>query len=274
MKKIINIFSLLILIFLPIKTFALSDHDMIESKKCSSLFPYFERKYELPEDYLHSIAMQESGKKHPKHDLRMVWPWTVNSEGKGYYFSSMQEAIKFTRQEIASGKTSIDVGCMQISLKHHPKAFSSLEQAFSPRENISYGAQFLRKKYEALGSWDKAIGHYHSANQERGVKYSAKVYKIASNMQQYKALLRSYYKSSTSFVSSERLKTPIMLVNSQERKSKVKMIYAKNNSVDQTNMINNKLIIADRAAYRYSLEEYGLFRKKRKQNKINNITNI
>jgi soluble lytic murein transglycosylase-like protein len=95
---------------------------------------------------------------------RSAWPWTVNVEGKGFYFNSKKEAVFFVRKQLQEGKTSIDVGCMQINLKHHPEAFVKLEQAFNPRHNIGYAASFLVKKFAELGSWGKAIAHYHSAN--------------------------------------------------------------------------------------------------------------
>ena len=43
------------------------------------------------------------------------------------------------------GVRNIDVGCMQVNLRYHPKAFKSLGQAFDPRANAAYAAGFLRK---------------------------------------------------------------------------------------------------------------------------------
>lgn len=220
MNRFLVLFSFILVLASANSCFAMIDRALIESKKCSSLFPYFEKKNSLPADSLHSISIQETGKKHPKHNLRIVWPWTVNVEGKGYYFQSMKEAIEFTQEQLVLGRTSIDVGCMQISLKHHAKAFSSLEQAFNPRENIAYGAKFLKEKFNNLGSWTKAIGHYHSATPEKAHKYQTSVSKIASNMPKYKHQLREIVKSSMNYYSiaadEKRLKSPIMVVNNLE----------------------------------------------------------
>lgn len=168
------------------------DHELSESLKCTRLFSHFEKKFLIPLDTLHSISLKESGRAHSKHKIRLVWPWTVNVEGKGYYFDNKRDAISFVKKQILSGKGSIDIGCMQINLKHHPEAFMSLEQAFDPRKNIEYGASFLRSKYEQLGCWHKAIAHYHSATHELGSKYKQDVIKIAGNMDQYKNSLRKY----------------------------------------------------------------------------------
>src|SRR5690606_29172097 len=88
------------------------------------------------------------------------------------------------------GKESIDVGCMQVNLKHHPKAFDSIEQAFNPKHNIGYAASFLREKYEQLGTWSQAIAHYHSATHHLGEKYKKNVVKIAQNIDHYKSAFK------------------------------------------------------------------------------------
>ncbi|MFY9590195.1 lytic transglycosylase domain-containing protein [Rickettsia endosymbiont of Halotydeus destructor] len=173
-------------------SYAIADTEIAESNKCSKLFPYYEKKLNIPTNTLHSIALKESGKKHKKHKISVVWPWAVNVEGKGYYFNSKKEAVIFVKKQIIKGKENIDVGCMQINLKHHLEAFDSLNQAFDPSKNIKYGAEFLRSKYDRLGSWHKAIAHYHSATHSLGNKYKQDVAKIASNMALYKASLSNY----------------------------------------------------------------------------------
>lgn len=173
-------------------SYAKVDSEIVESHKCSNLFPYFERKFSIPVNTLHSIALKESGKKHTKHKIVLVWPWSVNVEGKGYYFDSKKEAIAFVKKQIMKGKENIDVGCMQINLKHHIDAFRSLSEAFNPRENIEYGARFLKSKYEQLGGWHKAVAHYHSATPSLGSHYKKEVIKIANNMNYYKNSLSMY----------------------------------------------------------------------------------
>ncbi|AAU03920.1 lytic transglycosylase domain-containing protein [Rickettsia typhi] len=191
-RRILLYFILLLLSFFLFSNQIIADPEIAESFKCSKLFPYFEKKFNIPSNTLYSIALKESGKKHSTRKIKLVWPWTVNVEGKGYYFNSKREAINFVRIALIKGQASIDVGCMQINLKHHLEAFNSLDQAFDPHNNIRYGAAFLRSKYDQLGNWYKAIAHYHSANHSLGGKYKQDVIKIASNMELYKALLFSY----------------------------------------------------------------------------------
>ena len=179
------------------------DKEVTESLRCTRMFPYYEKKHNIPADTLHSISLKESGKSHSQHKIRVVWPWTVNVGGQGHYFNSKREAVLFVRKQLLAGKENIDVGCMQINLKHHPKAFVSLEHAFDPRMNISYGAEFLKSKYEQLGCWHKAIAHYHSATHSLGFKYKQDVIKIASNMSNYKDSLKKYARSGISYSSRQ-----------------------------------------------------------------------
>lgn len=182
------------LLFLPIfflslcvfsSSYASYDHEMQTSLRCLKLFKKYEYKYRIPGDTLHSISLNETGRIHSKRKIKIVWPWTVNVEGKGYFFDTKHEAVQFVRKQILIGKESIDVGCMQVNIKHHPTAFRDLEHAFDPKSNIAYAAAFLREKYDELGDWHSAIAHYHSATKHLGDKYKDNVIRTASNIDKY-----------------------------------------------------------------------------------------
>ena len=80
-----------------------------------------------------------------RHRHRHPWPWTVNAEGQGAFYDTKAEAVAAVRAMQARGVRSIDVGCGQINLMHHPDAFASLEQAFDPQANAAYAARFLKE---------------------------------------------------------------------------------------------------------------------------------
>jgi hypothetical protein len=71
---------------------------------------------------------------------------------------------------------SIDVGCFQINLLHHPKAFTSIGEALDPSSNARYAGQFLTSLYARTGNWSDAVASYHSAQPERGNAYRARVF--------------------------------------------------------------------------------------------------
>ena len=185
-----NLYFAIIFFFFSFCTncvYASIDYELRESRKCSSMFSYFEKKHNLPTNSLHAISLHETAKKHSQHNISVVWPWTVmnNKEGKGHHFKTQNEAIKYARMQFMAGNNNLDVGCMQINLKYHPDAFLSLEQAFSPRNNIAYGAHFLSENKKKLGSMDKAIGRYHSATEHLAEKYRRNVHKINQSMHEY-----------------------------------------------------------------------------------------
>jgi hypothetical protein len=108
----------------------------------------------------------------------MPWPWTINVAGTGYFFASSEEAVAAVRDFQAKGIKSIDVGCAQVNLLHHPAAFSTLERAFDPEANADYAARFLKSLYGDTGNWPLAAAAYHSRLAERGNDYARKVLAI------------------------------------------------------------------------------------------------
>jgi hypothetical protein len=133
-----------------------------------------EKEHRIPKGLLAAIGLTESGRA-LKRGQMTVWPWTVNAAGEGHYFESKADAIAFVEGKLADGVESIDVGCMQINLKHHPDAFASLEDAFDPATNAAYGADFLSALHGQLNGWLAAARRYHSATPEKGEAYGARV---------------------------------------------------------------------------------------------------
>lgn len=145
------------------------------ARLCTQQFPLEEKKNNIPTHLLAAIATTESGRWHEGLGMNVPWPWTINVEGKGYYFENKAQAIAQTRNFLAQGRQSIDVGCMQVNLKHHPKAFADLNQAFDPVTNVAYSAKFLSENYATLGDWIKATAAYHSRTPVHGNRYLGEI---------------------------------------------------------------------------------------------------
>ncbi|MDP4725559.1 MAG: lytic transglycosylase domain-containing protein [Pseudomonadota bacterium] len=132
--------------------------------------------YNIPPHLLKAVSLVESGRT-IKPGQRVSWPWTINVNGRGYVYESKQQAINAVRKFQGQGENSIDVGCMQVNLKHHPTAFRHLEDAFDPQLNVAYAAQFLNNLKRQLGSWRMAVAHYHSASPQFHYPYREKIQK-------------------------------------------------------------------------------------------------
>ena len=141
------------------------------ARQCTQHFPIQEQRNGIPTHLLAAIATTESGRYHEGLGMNVPWPWTINVDGKGYFFNSKAEAVAQVQNLIAQGKQSIDVGCMQVNLKHHAKAFTSLSDAFDPGKNVAYAATFLHNNYGEMGDWIKATAAYHSRTPVHGARY-------------------------------------------------------------------------------------------------------
>jgi hypothetical protein len=75
----------------------------------------------------------------------------------------------------AQGVRSIDVGCMQINLLHHPDAFASLDEAFDPAANAAYAVRFLKALYNQSRDWPTAVATYHSNTPDIAADYQRRV---------------------------------------------------------------------------------------------------
>jgi hypothetical protein len=134
-----------------------------------------ERDWRLPPGLLAAIGLVESGRRIHAGTYPVIWPWTINAEGQGYYQPSKAAAVARVRALQLRGVRMIDVGCFQVDLFFHPYAFAGLEEAFDPDANAQAAARILSMGRFAATGWDGAIAAYHSAVPLVGATYLQKV---------------------------------------------------------------------------------------------------
>ncbi|MDR3536939.1 MAG: transglycosylase SLT domain-containing protein [Acetobacteraceae bacterium] len=142
---------------------------------CRQAIVAAERANAIPAHLLAAIGRVESGRRDPVSGALHPWPWTINAEGEGQFFETKMQALTAVKALQARGVRSIDVGCLQVNLMHHPNAFATLEQAFDPHANADYAARFLRQLFGQSSTWPKATALYHSATPELGEPYQKQV---------------------------------------------------------------------------------------------------
>jgi hypothetical protein len=196
------------------------------TKRCNLYFSYFEEKYNIPALILKSISLAESGRWCPYTQSHVTWPWAINVAGSPFYFDSKEEALKFVSRMTKKGKTNIDVGCMQINLGHHPKAFANLDDALEPMLNIEYAAQFLLSNYQKYGNWKEAIAAYHSKS-NLGKIYLAKITTLLSKQKitPIKAMINNYNNKSSQKQGITKAKTKTFNEDKKRRLRSNMMIY-------------------------------------------------
>jgi hypothetical protein len=106
------------------------------------------------------------------------WPWTVNAGGQGYWLDTKADAIRLAKTRHAAGDTQIDLGCFQLNLKWHGRAFASFADMMDPARNARYAARFLASLKAELGDWTSASAAYHSRTPARGQAYLRRILAI------------------------------------------------------------------------------------------------
>ena len=134
-----------------------------------------ERANGIPSHLLAAISRVETGRHDPVTDDVHPWPWTANAEGQGYFYDTKVQAVAAVHDMQVHGVRSIDVGCGQVNLMHHPGAFPSLDVAFDPQANAAYAAKFLKELFNQTGDWSRAVAMYHSATPGMGDEYRKQV---------------------------------------------------------------------------------------------------
>lgn len=137
----------------------------------------------IPEGLMPAIARVETGYKQGDRGVR-AWPWTLNVQGKGYYFKTRKEALAKLKAVLKEGVRNVDVGCMQINYRWHAENFASVEEMMTPEANTRYAAKFLTRLKKRHGSWEEATKHYHSADSDRGTAYLGRVNRVLAKLPQ------------------------------------------------------------------------------------------
>jgi Transglycosylase SLT domain len=181
--------------------------------QCRAAIAAAERGHGIPPRLLAAIGRVESGRRDPVTGRWSPWPWTINAEGQGYFFATEAEAIATVRSLRARGVRSIDVGCMQVNLMHHPDAFANLDQAFEPATNADYAARFLVQLHDETHDWVTATADYHSSNPAEGTPYAEKVVSVWPEEQREASLMPTptlpFNQAGTSLFSSVAAASPI-----------------------------------------------------------------
>ena len=141
-----------------------------DSDLCLDAIAQQETQHGMPAGLLKAIARVESSGS-PYGDAGKPWPWTMNVGGEGHYYPDKDTAVAALTAFKAESDVNIDVGCMQISLRHHPNAFPDFATALDPTANVAYGALFLKALYDKSGDWMIAAGNYHSSTPGFGDTY-------------------------------------------------------------------------------------------------------
>ena len=175
----VNIWRLVLVLFLaalPLR----AGEPANDSAICDAVSAAAARAQNMPSDALYAITLSETGR--TGGGGFRPWPWTVNMEGKGFWFDTREEAYAYVMERYNAGARSFDVGCFQLNYKWHGQNFASIEAMFDPMTNATYAAQLLSGLYDELGDWTKAAGAYHSRTETYASRYRTRYARIRARL--------------------------------------------------------------------------------------------
>ncbi len=198
---------------------------IIASKKYESI-------YKIPDNLLVSVALTESGRRIKNREF-ISWPWTINRKGQGKFFDNKNSVVNYVKKYVKNGKKNIDLGCMQVNYMYHPNAFKNFNDAFDPDKNVEWAAKMLNSLHAKFGSWESAVGYYHSYRKKKREKYSLKVFNTLNSLKKesnFKFIqVTEYKKNNEDYKVLMQKQKPLSLVkekikkdaNQDKRKNKI-----------------------------------------------------
>jgi hypothetical protein len=151
-----------------------------QSALCLSAIAEAEARYGVPHGLLAAISRVETGRPMPVTGERQPWPWSVNADGETLFFDTRAEAVAETQRRLdlarsGHGPHFVDIGCMQVDISIHRRAFASLADAFNPAMNVAYAASLMISLHGHGATWHTASQKYHSGTPALGVPYGGDV---------------------------------------------------------------------------------------------------
>ncbi|MEM7670074.1 MAG: lytic transglycosylase domain-containing protein [Pseudomonadota bacterium] len=160
--------------------FGAAPADPVTASICDVTAERAARAHGVPVPIMRALTRTETGRAQGG-ELR-PWPWTINLEGDGFWFETRQQALDFALRHHGRGARSFDVGCFQINFRWHGEAFESISMMFDQTQNADYAARFLQSLKQEGGTWDDAVGKYHSRTPEFATRYLGRFQTILANL--------------------------------------------------------------------------------------------
>ena len=102
-------------------------------------------------------------------------PYALNVAGKPLYPATRDEALRIITAALQDGQ-SFDVGLMQVNRWWMERCGITPEALLDPVRNRAWGEWILAQEIARHGLNWRAVGRYHSPDEERGRQYAWKIY--------------------------------------------------------------------------------------------------
>ena len=153
-------------------TLATGSQAQVRTQSCVDPVLKAEQDHDIPPGLLLAMALVESGTNGEPNAL------ALNVNGRQVTAHNETEAVSRLRASTTKGnqRTNATVGCMQLSVGHHLRRFSTLESMIDPARNATYGAGYLRQHHDELGSWSAAVQRFQGGSARQRIAYQCRVH--------------------------------------------------------------------------------------------------
>jgi hypothetical protein len=107
-------------------------------------------------------------------------PYVIRSDLTGPQFFDTYEEAKDALQALIKRTNNIDIGMMQVNLRHHPQTNPSA--LLKPEFAVRYAARFLKTTMASTTDPVVGVGRYHSYTNELASWYGTRVWTIYNNI--------------------------------------------------------------------------------------------
>lgn len=170
---------------------------------CAEAARRAEAEARLPENMLQAITQTEAGRLHPWTREIKPWPWTLGRAGERLFYASPGDALAALEGFWAAGERALGVGCLQVDLARHPRAFTGLAEALDPAANARAAARILAHRRRTEGGWEAALEGYRDSDPKAGRIYRIAIFDAWARIQVAQAAFLE-----ASAVAPERLGAP------------------------------------------------------------------
>lgn len=140
-----------------------------QEELCTRFAVRLEKELGLPVGLLHAMTLAETSKN------GVPQPNAIQLDGEARYPASRKGAEALLRKADGTLVEEAHVGCMQLSLKTHARAFDRPESMLDPERNIRRAARVLQGQRKASPGWREALGRYHGGSAEGRAAYVCRV---------------------------------------------------------------------------------------------------
>jgi hypothetical protein len=176
-----------VLVILAFKNTAKAETETVKNiswNLCQNAIGKLNQENNMPIKLLNALSIADAGRWNRVKQETIAWPWTFSINGWKFFFETKQKAVREVQDLLGEGWRNILVGCLQVNIDKHGSAFFDLNEAFDPRSNAYFAANYIKNIYKKELGWLNAIKEYHPNNFLEDPDYTKKLQHLWSRKEE------------------------------------------------------------------------------------------